>query len=40
MILELEPIPGGGENEFENKVVGGTIPKNYIPAVEKVCMRP
>ncbi len=35
VILELEPIIGGGENEFENKVVGGTIPKNYIPAVEK-----
>ena len=35
VILELEPITGGGENEFENKVVGGTIPKNYIPAVEK-----
>ncbi|MFA5628813.1 MAG: elongation factor G [Dehalococcoidales bacterium] len=35
VILELEPIHEGGENEFENKVVGGTIPKNYIPAVEK-----
>ncbi len=35
VILELEPIPGGGENEFVNRVVGGTIPKNYIPAVEK-----
>jgi elongation factor G len=35
VILELEPIVGGGENEFENRVVGGTIPKNYIPAVEK-----
>jgi len=35
VILELEPMPEGGENPFENKVVGGTIPKNYIPAVEK-----
>jgi elongation factor G len=35
VILEVEPIPGGGENTFENKVVGGTIPRNYIPAVEK-----
>jgi elongation factor G len=35
VILELEPVPGGGDNVFENKVVGGTIPKNYIPAVEK-----
>lgn len=35
VILELEPIVGGGDNEFENRVVGGTIPRNYIPAVEK-----
>jgi elongation factor G len=35
VVLELEPMPSGGENVFENKVVGGTIPRNYIPAVEK-----
>ena len=23
------------ENEFDNRIVGGSIPKNYIPAVEK-----
>lgn len=33
--LELEPLPEGGGFEFANKVVGGAIPKNYIPAVEK-----
>ncbi len=32
--LEVEPNPGKGF-EFENKIVGGTIPKEYIPAVEK-----
>jgi elongation factor G len=32
--LQIEPFPGGGF-EFVNKVVGGTIPKEYIPAVEK-----
>jgi elongation factor G len=32
--LQLEPFPGGGF-EFLNKIVGGTIPKEYIPAVEK-----
>jgi len=32
--LEVEPQPGEGFT-FENKIVGGTIPKEYIPAVEK-----
>jgi elongation factor G len=33
--IELEPLERGGGFTFENKVVGGAIPKNYIPAVEK-----
>jgi elongation factor G len=33
--LELEPLEAGSGFEFENKVVGGSIPKNFIPAVEK-----
>ncbi len=32
--LRLEPLPGA-EFEFANEVVGGNIPKNFIPAVEK-----
>ena len=35
VLLELEPLPRGNNNEFTNRIVGGTIPKNYIPAVEK-----
>jgi elongation factor G len=31
--LRIEPSPDG--YEFENKVVGGNIPKNFIPAIEK-----
>jgi elongation factor G len=33
--IEIEPLPSGGGFEFVNKIVGGAIPKNYIPAVEK-----
>jgi elongation factor G len=35
VLLELEPLTRGNGNEFANRTVGGTIPKNYIPAVEK-----
>jgi len=33
--LEVEPSEPGKGFEFENKIVGGVIPKEYIPAVEK-----
>jgi len=35
VLLSLEPLPERGENEFGDKIVGGSVPKNYIPAVEK-----
>ncbi len=35
VLIDLEPMDKGGSYEFESKIVGGTIPKNYIPAVEK-----
>src|SRR5262244_1783525 len=33
--LEVEPAPAGEGITFENKIVGGSIPKEYVPAVEK-----
>jgi len=33
--LRLEPLPPDAEYEFHNAVVGGVVPKEYIPAVDK-----
>lgn len=33
--LEIEPLPRGGGFEFIDKIVGGVIPGQYRPAVEK-----
>lgn len=35
VFIMVEPLEAGKGFEFENKIVGGTIPKEYIPAVEK-----
>ncbi|MGI6126611.1 MAG: elongation factor G [Planifilum sp.] len=32
--IEFEPLPEGTGFEFENKIVGGVVPKEYIPAVQ------
>ncbi len=35
VVLELEPGEPGSGIQFENSIVGGVIPREYIPAVEK-----
>ncbi len=33
--IKMEPLPRGNDFEFEDKIFGGAIPKNYIPSIEK-----
>ncbi|MHB1120086.1 MAG: elongation factor G [Bellilinea sp.] len=35
VVFLMEPLERGNGVKFENKIVGGSIPKEYIPAVEK-----
>jgi elongation factor G len=35
VILDVVPMERGGGFEFENKIVGGAIPREFIPSVEK-----
>jgi len=35
VVLRVEPLPPGHKFEFVSEIVGGAVPKEYIPAVEK-----
>jgi elongation factor G len=35
VLIKMDPLPRGTDFEFEETIFGGSIPKNYIPAVEK-----
>ena len=40
VFIRMEPLDSEEENyEFENKIVGGAIPKEFIPAVDKGCQE-
>ena len=34
-VINMEPLPAGTGYQFENKIVGGVIPKEFIPSVDK-----
>lgn len=35
VVIEFEPLSSGAGFEFGDRIVGGSVPKQYIPAVEK-----
>ncbi len=35
VVIQIEPSEAGTGFEFENKIVGGAVPREYIPAIEK-----
>jgi elongation factor G len=35
VVMKIEPMEEGGGYEFVNQIVGGVIPKEYIPSVDK-----
>ncbi len=35
VVVQVEPLPRGSGFQFENKVVGGAVPKEFIPAVQQ-----
>ena len=37
--LRMEPLEPGKGYEFVNEIVGGVIPKEYIPAIDKGCQE-
>jgi elongation factor G len=34
-VVEIKPLPRGSGFQFEDRITGGVVPRNYIPAVEE-----
>ena len=39
VVVDVKPLSRGEYFKFEDKIVGGVIPKTYIPSVEKGCLE-
>lgn len=37
--LEIQPLPRGTGFEFDQRVVGGAVPREFIPSVQKGCVK-
>ena len=37
--LEIQPLPRGTGFEFDERVVGGAVPREFIPSVQKGCVK-
>ena len=37
--LEIQPLPRGSGFEFDERVVGGAVPREFIPSVQKGCVK-
>ncbi|MFY9688036.1 MAG: elongation factor G [Pseudolabrys sp.] len=35
VVIEIKPLPRGSGFKFEDRITGGVVPRNYIPAVEE-----
>jgi elongation factor G len=35
VVVEIKPLPRGSGFQFEDRITGGVVPRNYIPAVEE-----
>jgi elongation factor G len=35
VVLDIKPLPRGSGFQFEDKITGGVVPRNYIPSVEE-----
>ncbi|WP_017585705.1 elongation factor G [Nocardiopsis ganjiahuensis] len=37
--IRVEPLPGGGDHEFVDRVTGGRVPREFVPSVDEGCRQ-